>query len=139
MSSYRNRILSLAMDGHSALLQPYFEDAASVCSTKEAAMAFGYLLGREDAIKEELFPEPSIHERVITVIEQFSNYEFDEEHAADLVFGLIYKWLDKVLEDESYDPHEFNDESARYVLAEAFQPFVKPGVISPPLPEKEEA
>ena len=102
-------------------------------------MAFGYLLGREDATREEPFPEPSIRERVISVIGQFSDGELDEECAADLVFGLIYKWLDKVFEDEGYDSHAVDDESARYVIAEAFQSFVKPGVISPPLPEKEEA
>ena len=139
MSSFRDRILSLAMDGQSASLQPHFEDAASICKTKEAAMAFGYLLGREDATKEELFPEPSIHERVITVIEQFSDGEFDEEYAADLVLGLIYKWLDKVFEDEGYDSHAVDDGATRWYLANAFQPFVKPGVISPSLPEKEEA
>lgn len=146
MSSFRNRILSLAMDGQSASLQPHFEDAASVCHTKKAAMAFGYLLGREDATKEEPFPGPSIHERVITVIEQCADGEFDQEYAADLVFSLIYKWLDKAFEDEDFDPHVVNgeylhpsDESTRYVLAEAFQPFVQPGVINPPLPSKEKA
>jgi hypothetical protein len=137
MPSFRDRLIMLAMDEQNVPTTSLFRDAASICNTKEAAMAFGYLMGQEDAKKEASF-ELSIHEQVVTVIEQCNDGAYDSEYAADLVFGLIYKWLDKVFEDESYDPHEFNDESARYVLAEAFQPLVKPGVISPPLPEKEE-
>jgi hypothetical protein len=137
MTSLRDRLIMLAMDEKNRLAVDSFKDAASICNSKEIAMAYGYLMGKEDAKKEAPF-EPSIYEQVISTIDQCCDGEYDPEYAADLVFGLIYKWLDKVFEDESYDPHEFNDESARYVLAEAFQPLVKPGVISPPLPEKEE-
>lgn len=138
MPSFRDRLMMLAMDEKTRPATALFKDAASICNTKEVAMAYGYLMGQEDAKKEVPFPEFSIYEQVATVIEQCNDGEFDSEYAADLVFGLVYKWLDKCLEDESYDPHDCNDESARYVLAEAFQPLVKPGVISPPLPEKEE-
>ena len=102
-------------------------------------MSFGYLLGRADAANGVPFPEPPVNEQVISVIEQCRDGEYDSKYAADLVFGLIYKWLDKVFENESYDLHDVLDEGARYVLAEAFQPLVKPGVISSPLPEKEES
>jgi hypothetical protein len=137
MTALRDRLIMLAMDEKNRLAVDSFKDAASICNSKEIAMAYGYLMGKEDAKKEAPF-EPSIYEQVISTIDQCCDGEYDPEYAADLVFGLIYKWLDKVFEDESYDPHEFNDESARYVLAEAFQPLVKPGVISPPLPEKKE-
>jgi hypothetical protein len=137
MTSLRDRLIMLAMDEKNRLAVDSFKDAASICNSKEIAMAYGYLMGKEDAKKEAPF-EPSIYEQVLSTVDQCCDGEYDPEYAADLVFGLIYKWLDKVFEDESYDPHEFNDESARYVLAEAFQPLVKPGVISPPLPEKEE-
>jgi hypothetical protein len=137
MTALRDRLIMLAMDEKNRLAVDSFKDAASICNSKKIAMAYGYLMGKEDAKKEAPF-EPSIYEQVLSTIDQCCDGEYDPEYAADLVFGLIYKWLDKVLEDESYDPHEFNDESARYVLAEAFQPLVKPGVISPPLPEKEE-
>jgi hypothetical protein len=137
MTSLRDRLIMLAMDEKNRLAVDSFKDAASICNSKEIAMAYGYLMGKEDAKKEAPF-EPSIYEQVLNTVDQCCDGEYDPEYAADLVFGLIYKWLDKVFEDESYDPHEFNDESARYVLAEAFQPLVKPGVISPPLPEKEE-
>lgn len=141
MSSFRSRISSLALDGKTASMQRHAEviDAASACKTKEAAMAFGYLLGQEDAKKGVPFPEPSIQEQVISVIEQHEDGEFDQEYAADLVFGLIYKWLDKAFADEGHDSHEFNDVGTRWCLANAFQPFVKPGVINPPLPNKEKA
>jgi hypothetical protein len=137
MTALRDRLIMLAMDEKNRLAVDSFKDAASICNSKEIAMAYGYLMGKEDAKKEAPF-EPSIYEQVLSTICQCCDIEFDPEHAADLVFGLIYKWLDKVFEDEGYGPHEFNDEGARYVLAEAFQPLVKPGVISPPLPEKEE-
>ena len=139
MTTFRDRLIMLAMDPAPApgLAIDSFKDAASICNTKEIAMAYAYLMGKEDAKKEAPF-EPSIYEQVLSTIYQCCDIEYDSEHATDLVFGLIYKWLDKVFEDEGYDPHEFNDKSARYVLAEAFQPLVKTGVISPPLPEKEE-
>jgi hypothetical protein len=137
MTNFRDRLIMLAMDEKNRLAVDSFKDAASICNSKEIAMAFGYLLGQEDA-KKEAPSEPSIYEQVLSTVDQCRDGEYGPGYAADLVFGLIYKWLDKVFEDESYDPHDFNDESARYVLAEAFQPLVKPGVISPPLPEKEE-
>ena len=138
MTSFRNRILSLAVNRQSASFQLHFEDAASICTTKEAAMAFGYLLGREDAEKEVPLPDPPIYEQVVSVIEQCNDGKFDLGYASDLVFGLIYKWLDKMYEDEGYDCHAEDEFACRWYLANAFQPFVKPGVISPPLPEKEE-
>jgi hypothetical protein len=137
MPSFRDRLIMLAMDEQNVPTTSLFRDAASICNTKEAAMAFGYLMGQEDA-KKEAPSEPSIYEQVLSTVDQCCDGEYDPEYAADLVFGLIYKWLDKVFEDKGCDPHKFNDESARHVLAEAFQPLVKPGVISPPLPEKEE-
>jgi hypothetical protein len=137
MTALRDRLIMLAMDEKNRLAVDSFKDAASICNSKEIAMAYGYLMGKEDAKKEAPF-EPSIYEQVISTIDQCCDGEYDPEYAADLVFGLIYKWLDKVFEDKGCDPHKFNDESARHVLAEAFQPLVKPGVISPPLPEKEE-
>ena len=138
MPSFRDRLIMLAMDEKNRLAVSSFKDAASICNTKEIAMAYGYLMGQEDAKKDVSFPEPSIYEQVATVIEQCNDGEFDSEYAADLVLGLIYKWLDKMYEDQGYCRHDTEDFGARWYLADAFQPFVKPGVISPPLPEKEE-
>lgn len=101
-------------------------------------MAFGYLLGQEDAKNEVSFLDPSVREQVVSVVEQFSDGEFDQDYAAQLIFGLVYKWLDKVYEDQGYASHGDDEFSTRWYLADAFQPFVKPGVISPPLSEKEE-
>ena len=137
MPSFRDRLIMLAMDAQNVPVTSLFKDAASICKTKEAAMAFGYLIGQEDAKKEASF-KPSIHEQVATVIEQCNDGEFDSEYAADLVFGLVYKWLDKVYEDQGYSRHDTEGFGARWYLADAFQLLVKPGVISPPLPEKEE-
>lgn len=137
MPSFRDRLIMLAMDAKNRLAVSSFKDAASICNTKEIAMAYGYLMGQEDA-KKQASSEPSVHEQVATVIEQCNDGEFDSEYAADLVFGLIYKWLDKVYEDQGYASHGDDELSTRWYLADAFQPFVKPGVISPPLSEKEE-
>lgn len=120
MTAFRDRLIMLAMDEKNRLAVDSFKNAASICNSKEIAMAYGYLMGKEDAKKEAPF-EPPVNEQVISVIEQCCNGEYDSEYAADLVLGLIYKWLDKVFENEGYDPHEFNDEGARQVLAEAFQ------------------
>lgn len=102
-------------------------------------MAFGYLLGQEDAKKGMPFPEPSIQEQVIVVIEQHEDGEFDQGYAADLVFSLIYKWLDKTFEDKGFAHYAVHRGGYRHVLAEAFQPLVKPGVINFPLANKEKA
>lgn len=140
MTSLRQRLMLLAIDGNTASIQHHAEiiDAAFICKTKEAAMAFGYLLGQEDAKNEVSFLDPSVREQVVSVVEQFSDGEFDQDYAAQLIFGLVYKWLDKVYEDQGYASHGDDEFSTRWYLADAFQPFVKPGVISPPLSEKEE-
>jgi hypothetical protein len=137
MPSFRDRLIMLAMDEQNVPTTSLFRDAASICNTKEAAMAFGYLMGQEDA-KKEAPSEPSIYEQVLSTVDQCCDGEYDPEYAADLVFGLIYKWLDKVYEDEGYTSHAVDSGATRWYLANAFQPFVKPGVISPPLSEKEE-
>lgn len=113
--------------------------SARAALAQPAPLAEDDLLGQEDAKKEVPFPEPSIQERVISVIEQFTDGEFDQEYAADLVFGLIYKWLDKVYEDEGFGSHDSGECNARWYLADAFQPFVRPGVINPPLPKEKDA
>lgn len=132
MPSFRERLLSMALDGKSRKLQREFEDAASICKSKEAAMAFGYLLGKEDASKEE----PTIYDQLCALFDQAREEELDAVDAVDLCFGLIYKWLDKVFEDEDYDPPTHSYAGARFYLAKAFSPLVRPGVI-PPL-EKDE-
>ncbi len=137
MPSFRDRLMMLAMDEKTRPATALFKDAASICNTKEIAMAYGYLMGQEDA-RKQASSGPSIDEQVATVIEQCSDGEFYSEYAAGLVFGLIYKWLDKMYEDQGYAAHGDDELSTRWYLADAFQPFVKPGVIGPTLSEKEE-
>lgn len=128
----------LAMDEKNRPATDLFKDAASLCNTKEVAMAYGYLMGQEDANKKAP-PEPSIAEQAATVIDQCCDGEYDSEYAAQLIFGLVYKWLDNVYKEDNYDSHTKNELGARWLLASAFQPFVAKGVINPPLPEKGEA
>lgn len=127
MPSFRERLLSMALDGKSRELQREFEDAASICKTKEAAMAFGYLLGKEDAGKEE----SSIYSLVCTLFEQVDDGSRDVVDAVDACFGFIYKWLDEMYEEEGYDPHDDDYYGTRSYLAKAFQPLTKPGVVPP--------
>lgn len=139
MSSFRDRLMMLAMDEKTRPATTLFKDAASICNTKEIAMAYGYLMGQEDAKKEVPFPEPSIAEQAATVIDQCCDGEYDSEYASQLILGLVYKWIDKVYEGEGFcSPGKRVGYGVRWCLANAFQPFVAKGVISPPLSEKEE-
>lgn len=132
--SFRNRVLSLAMDKTCAPLHPVFANAASICNSKEAAMAFGYLMGKQDADHDLPTCEPSIEEQVQAVIDNCCEGGMDQEYATELVFGLIYKWVDKMYEGRGFAVHHSSHPgSVRYELARAFQPFVRPDVISPPL------
>lgn len=127
MPSFRERLLSLALADKSRALQQEFEDAASICKSKEAAMAFGYLLGKEDASKEEA----SIYDLVCTLFEQVNDGSMEVVDAVDVCFGLVYKWLDKMYASEGYDPRNDDYYGARSYLAKAFEPLVKPGVVPP--------
>lgn len=135
MPSFRDRLMMLSMDEKNRLATDLFKDAASICFNKEIAMAYGYLMGQEDA-KKQASSEPSIAEQAVTVIDQCCDGEYDSEYTAQLIFGLVYKWLDKMYAEQDYDPHDYDDCGTRWSLANAFQPFVAKGVINPPLPEK---
>jgi hypothetical protein len=136
--SFRDRLLSMAMNGQSSKLHPVFEDAASACKTKEAAMAFGYLMGKEDADKELPSIEPLIYDSVVSAITQCFDDDLDPEYTAKLIFGLVYKWLDKIYENAGYYAHHEDDCGVRWHLAKACQHLVKPGVINPPFTDRSE-
>jgi hypothetical protein len=137
------RLLSLAMDYSTGSKKDELDeikdklDACELCNDKTTAAAFGYLLAMEE-LKEEISTsekeeEPTIYDAISALMEQVDDGAIDTENATELCFGLIYKWLDKVLKEEGYDAHSSELFGTRFYLASAFNPFVKPGVISPPI------
>jgi hypothetical protein len=137
------RLLSLAVDYSTGSKKDELDeikdklDACELCSDKTTAAAFGYLLAMEEFKKEsekdEEEKEPTIHDAISALMEQLDEGMISADNATELCFGLIYKWLDKGLENEGYDPHYCDPFGARHYLAQSFNPMVKPGVISPPL------
>jgi hypothetical protein len=137
------RLLSLAVDYSTGSKKDELDeikdklDACELCNDKTTAAAFGYLLAMEEFKKEseknEEEKEPTIHDAISALMEQVDDGSIDAENATELCFGLIYKWLDKALKEEGYDAHSSDPFGARFYLASAFNPFVKLGVISPPI------
>ena len=95
------RLISLVMDkAGSAELKALKEQFAAfdLCADKRTAAAFGYLLAKEEVSGEPLPPPEAtaIYDRVCACFELYEEGEYgDVTDAADKLFGMIYKWLDK--------------------------------------------
>jgi hypothetical protein len=100
--------------------------AADVCSDKTWAMAYGYLLAQDDMAKGlPSLTAPAIDDMVEATIQSFSNDEQSLSDTLQIVFGLIYKWVDDAYDREEYE----SDGGARECLADLFRPYVRPGVV----------
>lgn len=93
------RLISLAMDkAGSAELTALKEQFAAfdLCADKRTAAAFGYLLAKEEAEKQPSNSEAAVYDKVCALLELYEEGEYgDVTNAADKLFGVIYKWLDK--------------------------------------------
>jgi len=80
--------------------------------SKAIAAAIGFLMAKEGD------DGGNVYEDVASIIESNT----DAVEAADKVFGLIYQWIDKTLEEDGYPPAETDDEgpNTRQLIAEAF-------------------
>lgn len=124
---YRARTLSMAGEnGTPRRLRERLGKAADVCSTKASAMAYGYLLAQDDMAKGlPSLTAPAIDDMVEAAIQAFSNGEQSLSDTLQIVFGLIYKWVDDAYDREEYE----SDGGARECLADIFRPYVRPGVV----------
>lgn len=85
--------------------------------SKKAAAAMGFLLGKAGGIIEK--EEASVYDDVVEVIEQ----GMEACEAADKIFGIIYQWIDKTLEEDGYPEAEEmggTEWNTRKVIMEAF-------------------
>ena len=93
------RLISLAMDkAGSAEMKALKEQFAAfdLCADKRTAAAFGYLLAKEEASDEPLPPSEAIYDKVCACRELYEEGTYDDvTDAADKLFGMIYKWLNK--------------------------------------------
>jgi hypothetical protein len=122
------RICSITLDrpGVSKRLQARFKRAADDCLSKEAAMAFGYMLAQDDMAKG--YPDPTapgIEDTVAATLRAFASGDETLEDTLQIVFGLIYNWVDDAYDREEYE----SDGGARECLADLFRPYVRPGVV----------
>lgn len=128
---YRARTLSMAGetmtgDNRPRRLRERLANAANVCSDKSWAMAYGYLLAQDDMAKGlPSLTAPAIDDMVEATIQAFSNGEQSLSDTLQIVFGLIYKWVDDAYDREEYE----SDGGARECLANIFRPYVRPGVV----------
>jgi len=89
-----------------------------------AAAALAYLIAKDElgAEKEEEEEEPDAYDKVVEIINRFDNQRVNSlspHNAADQIFTLIYKWLDKSLKAKGH-PH---NGLAREHIKELFSPF----------------
>ena len=69
--------------------------AFDLCADKRAAAIFGYLLAKEEA-NEPPNEATAVYDKVCAVLELYEEGSYgDVTDAADKVFSMIYKWLDK--------------------------------------------
>jgi hypothetical protein len=101
-------------------------NACVFCNDKVTAAAFGYLLAMQEKVQKEPERETTIGDRVHSVVQQVDDGELDPENASELVFGLLYCWLDDIFRDRPFKGGV--GQVARDVLFEAFSPYAKPGV-----------
>lgn len=92
-----NRLVSMAMDkaGFSEMKELREQFAAfDLCADKRAAAIFGYLLAKEEANAEPAYTD--VYDKVCAVLELYEEGSYGEvTDAADKVFSMIYKWLNK--------------------------------------------
>jgi hypothetical protein len=92
-----NRLVSMAMDkAGSPEMEKLREQFAAfdLCADKRAAAIFGYLLAKEETNAKS--PETDVYDKVCAVLELYEEGSYgDVTDAADKVFSMIYKWLDK--------------------------------------------
>lgn len=93
--------------------------------SKSAAAAMGFLLGKAGSIPEK--EEPSVYDDVVDVLDQMGwrsdGKGLEACEAADKIFGIIYQWIDKTLEEDGYPEAEEMTEAewnTRKVIMEAF-------------------
>ena len=93
-----NRLVSMAMDkAGSPEMEKLREQFAAfdLCADKRAAAIFGYLLAKEEA-NEPPNEATAVYDKVCAVLELYEEGSYgDVTDAADKVFSMIYKWLDK--------------------------------------------
>lgn len=95
-------------------------DRLEVCEhagSKKTAAAMGFLLGKAGGVIEK--EEHSVYDDVVEVIEQ----GMEACEAADKIFGIIYQWIDKTLEEDDYpEAEEMIDGgyNVRMLIREAF-------------------
>ena len=96
LSQYR--LISLAMDKAGSTEMKALKEqfaAFDLCADKRTAAVFGYLLAKEEA--DDLPPEATaVYDRVCECLEHYEAGEYGEvTNAADKLFGIVYKWLNK--------------------------------------------
>ena len=83
-------------------LRERFQGDLRWCSDKSTAAAIAYLIAKDEleAEKEEEAEEPDAYDKVVEIINRFDNQRVNSlnpHSAADQIFTLIYKWLNKEL------------------------------------------
>lgn len=103
-------------------LKKRFKDF-DTCADQPAAAALGYLIAKAEleAAKEEE-EEPDVYDKVVEVIRGCLNSFGDTSPhtAADEIFTLIYKWLDKGLKKKGHPPNGRGRED----ITDLFLPFI---------------
>ena len=66
--SFESRVLSLAGYCQAARLMPLFASAVNCLKDKEAAIAYGYLMGRSDAENKAPMPKPYIDQQIEDIL-----------------------------------------------------------------------
>ena len=82
-------------------------------NSKAGAAALGYLI----AMEEKNDGKKSIYDLVLEQVED----DVDSMSRTDAIFSVIYKWLNKRLEEEGFHPDRHNVNMA---LQEAFSPYM---------------
>lgn len=91
------------------------KDQLAMCehaTSKAGAAALGYLMAMEE--KEDA---SSIYDKVL---EQVENDGGETMERTDAIFLAVYKWLDKIFEDEDYE----NSGYVRQLLAQKFEVYI---------------
>jgi hypothetical protein len=123
MTVSQQRLFSMALDyaegANKTKLEAAKEKLAVLegCVDKTTAAAFGYLLAMEEKPEEG----PTIYDRVHAVVENTFWKELDKEEACDLIFGLIYHWLNDEFSNNGYNEYVLS------FLKEQFAPLLSPG------------
>jgi hypothetical protein len=92
------------------------KDRMEMCehaTSKAGAAALGYLIAMEEKEAESR----NIYDVVLEQVED----DGDSTCRTDAIFGVIHKWLDKVLAEEGYSTH---DDGVRSELHKAFGPYM---------------